>query len=115
MAGRPLRHPEIEQVTVADILHALSDPVRLGIVCALMRAESGQSCVETMGRVGKSLPKSTCSQHYQVLREAGLIHCERKGVELSSRLRLAELETRFPGLLRTILTAYEREKREAYS
>jgi len=113
MAGRPLRHPAIEQVTVADLLHALADPVRLSIVCELMRAESGQSCVETIGRVGKSLPKSTCSQHYQILREAGLIHCERRGVELSSRLRLAEVEGRFPGLLRSILEAYARERDEA--
>lgn len=115
MAGRPLRHPEIEQVTVADILHALSDPVRLGIVCELMRAESGLNCVETLGRVGKALPKSTCSQHYQTLREAGLIRCERRGVELSSRLRLPELECRFPGLLKSILKAYEREKGDACS
>jgi DNA-binding transcriptional ArsR family regulator len=115
MAGRPLRHPAIEQVTVADILHALSDPARLGIVSELMRAESGLSCVETMVRVGKTLPKSTCSQHYQILRDAGLIRCERKGVELSSRLRLHEVEGRFPGLLKSVLEAYEREKREACS
>lgn len=110
MAGRPLRHPTIEQVTVADLLHALADPVRLSIVYELMRAEAGQSCVETMARLGKSLPKSTCSQHYQILREAGLIHCERKGVELSSRLRLAEVDDRFPGLLGSILEAYDREQ-----
>ena len=115
MAGRPLRHPEIDQVTVAEILHALSDPIRLGIVCELMGVESGLNCVETLGRVGKALPKSTCSQHYQVLREAGLIQCERKGVELSSRLRLAEVEVRFPGLLRSILDAYAKEKGEAGS
>ncbi|SIO58020.1 transcriptional regulator, ArsR family [Singulisphaera sp. GP187] len=115
MAGRPLRHPEIGQVSVADILHALSDPVRLGIVCELMGAESGQSCVETISRVGKVLAKSTCSQHYQILREAGLIQCERKGVELSSRLRLAEVEGRFPGLLKSILGAYEREKGDSRS
>ena len=56
------------------------------------------------------LPKSTCSQHFQVLREAGLIRCERKGVELSSRLRLREIEGRFPGLLRSILRSYGKEK-----
>ncbi len=53
---------------------------------------------------------STCSQHFQILREAGLIRCERKGVELSSRLRLRELEARFPGLLRSILRSYRHEK-----
>lgn len=112
MAGRPLRHPEISQVNVAEILHALADPIRLGIVCELMKAETDQSCVETIARVGKVLAKSTCSQHYQILREAGLIHCERKGVELCSRLRLAEVEERFPGLLKSVLAAYEREKHD---
>jgi DNA-binding transcriptional ArsR family regulator len=115
MATRPLRHPEIASVTVVDILHALADPVRLTIVCELMDAELGKSksCVETMSRADVVLPKSTCSQHFQILREAGLIHCERKGVELSSRLRIDELDARFPGLLGTILEAYQREKRGA--
>lgn len=111
MATRPLRHPDIESVGVVDILHALADPVRLAIVAELMKAEEGLSCVETMGRVHIVLPKSTCSQHYQILREAGLIRCERKGVELSSRLRLREVEGRFPGLLRSIVRSHEKEKK----
>ncbi len=110
MAARPLRHPDIERVTVADILHALADPVRLAIVSELLEAGSGMNCVETMNCAKIVLPKSTCSQHFQILRDAGLIHCERKGVELTSRLRLAELEARFPGLLRSILNAYKQEK-----
>ena len=113
MATRPLRHPDIDSVSVADILHALADPVRLAIVCELMEAESGMNCVETMSRVHVVLPKSTCSQHFQVLREAGLIRCERKGVELSSRLRHRELERRFPGLLESILKSYKRERGRA--
>ncbi len=109
MANRPLRHPGIESITVSGILHALADPVRLAIVSELLGAESGMNCVETMSRCKVTLPKSTCSQHFQILREAGLIRCERKGVELSSRLRCHELEARFPGLLGTILNAYARE------
>jgi DNA-binding transcriptional ArsR family regulator len=110
MATRPLRHPEIDSVGVVDILHALADPVRLAIVAELMEARDGLSCVETMSRVQLVLPKSTCSQHFQILREAGLIRCERRGVELSSRLRLREIEARFPGLLKSILRSYRKEK-----
>ncbi len=110
MAARPLRHPDIESITVADILHALADPVRLAIVCELMEAESGMNCVETMSSARIVLAKLTCSQHFQILRDAGLIHCERKGVELTSRLRIRELEQRFPGLLKSILKAYKKEK-----
>jgi DNA-binding transcriptional ArsR family regulator len=113
MASRPLRHPGIESVTVADILHALADPTRLAIVSELREAESEMNCVETMSKAAVVLPKSTCSQHFQILREAGLIRCERKGVELSSRLRYRELEARFPGLLSAILNAYRKERRKS--
>lgn len=111
MAGRPLRHPPIEGIGLAAVLQALSDPVRLAIVHALTAAESesGLSCVETVGRAAIALPKSTCSQHFRILREAGLIRCERRGVELTSRLRRAELEARFPGLLAAVLGAYREE------
>jgi DNA-binding transcriptional ArsR family regulator len=110
MASRPLRHPSIESVTIADILHALADPVRLAIISELREAATEMNCVETMSKVEVALAKSTCSQHFQILREAGLIHCERKGVELSSRLRLPELEARFPGLLTAILRAYRNDR-----
>jgi len=110
MSIRPLLHPKIEDVTVAGILHALADPVRVAIVTELLHAREGLSCVETLSKSKLLMPKSTCSQHYQVLREAGLVRCERKGVELTSRLRLDELESRFPGLISTVLTAYEREQ-----
>jgi DNA-binding transcriptional ArsR family regulator len=111
MASRPLHHPEIETIGLVDLLHALADPVRLAIVNELRNAVSGMNCVETMGRMQLSLPKSTCSQHFQILREAGLIFCERKGVELSSRLRIDDLDSRFPGLINGILKAYAREQK----
>ncbi len=110
MAARPLRHPGMESVTVADILHALADPVRLAIVSELLEAGSEMNCVETMSSAKIVLPKSTCSQHFQILRDAGLIHCERKGVELTSRLRQREIQRRFPGLLKSILKAYKAER-----
>jgi predicted transcriptional regulator len=111
MANRPLRHPDMDSIHVADVLHALADPVRLAIVCELAEADGGINCVDTMSRVHVVLPKSTCSQHFQILREAGLIRCERKGVELSSRIRSDELEVRFPGLLESILRCYRDVKK----
>ena len=107
--GRPLAHPNIDDVTVAGILHALADPVRLAIVGELLKAERGMNCTQTTGKLDMAMPKSTCSQHYRILREAGLIVSERKGVELSSRVRLRELDARFPGLLQSILKAHEKE------
>ena len=95
MAARPLRHPDIAGITVADILYALADPIRLAIVSELLEAGSGMNCVETMSSAKIVLPKSTCSQHFQILRDAGLIHCERNGVELTSRIRSRELSIAF--------------------
>jgi DNA-binding transcriptional ArsR family regulator len=107
--GRPISHPNIEDITVAGILHALADPHRLAIVGELLKAESGLNCTQTTGKLEVPMPKSTCSQHYRILREAGLIACERKGVEMTSRVRLRELDARFPGLLQSILKAHEKE------
>jgi DNA-binding transcriptional ArsR family regulator len=107
--GRLLTHPHIRDVTVAAILHALSDPLRIGIVNELLKSRRGMNCTETALRLKRPMAKSTCSQHYRILREAGVIASERKGVDLSSRVRAAELEGRFPGLLDSVLQAYRKE------
>ena len=105
---RPLQHPAAEDIAIAAVLYALSDPVRAAIVRELSQAPGGMNCTETNRRLGLKLPKSSCSQHYKILREAGLIHCERKGVELFSKVRTRELSARFPGLLQSILRGYSR-------
>ena len=107
--GRLLTHPHIGDVTVAALLHALSDPVRIGIVSELLKVRGGMNCTETASRLKQPMAKSTCSQHYRILREAGLIASERRGVDLSSRVRAVELEGRFPGLLGSILQSYKKE------
>jgi DNA-binding transcriptional ArsR family regulator len=111
--SRVLSHPQIRDVTVAGILHALSDPVRIAIVGELFKSAGGMNCVETTLKLKCPMPKSTCSQHYRILREAGVIASERKGVDLSSRVRAAELEARFPGLLASILASYKKETSRA--
>jgi DNA-binding transcriptional ArsR family regulator len=54
----------------------------------------------------KAIPKSTLSQHFRALREAGLIRGERRGVEMHNISRCAEIEERFPGLIRAIVNAH---------
>ena len=92
-------------MTLVGILHALADPVRLAIVRALLGETDGINCRDTMNRVKVTMPKSTCSQHFQILREAGLVSSERRGVELINHLRRDDLEARFPGLLASVLHA----------
>lgn len=91
---------------MAAILHALSDPTRAAIFTEIAGAGCIQRCA-IFARIGdRVIPKSSLSQHFKVLREAGLIRSERVGVELRNTARCAEVGDRFPGLLPAILNAY---------
>ena len=103
---RPLIHPSIEEVSVEGILHALSDPVRVAMFADIVGQECTQNCSNFLTVGDRAIPKSTLSQHFKILREAGLIRSERHGVEMLNTSRCAELEQRFPGLIRAIVTAH---------
>jgi DNA-binding transcriptional ArsR family regulator len=103
---RPLFHPSMKEVTVEGILHALSDPIRVAMYADIVAQECPQSCSNFLKVSDKAIPKSTLSQHFKILREAGLIRSERHGVELQNVSRCTELEQRFPGLIRAIVTAH---------
>jgi DNA-binding transcriptional ArsR family regulator len=103
---RPLFHPSIEDVTVEAILHALSDPVRAAIYTGIVASENSCICSSFLNITEKSIPKSTLSQHFKALREAGLIRGERRGVEMHNTSRCEELQARFPGLIAAILNAH---------
>src|ERR1700734_1753039 len=109
---RPLSHPSVEDVTVEAILHALSDPVRVAIYADIVGADCSQNCSTFLSVSNKTIPKSTLSQHFKVLREAGLIHSERQGVEMQNTSRCAEIEKRFPGLISGIVSAYTIQSKE---
>lgn len=104
---RPLFHPSIDDVTVEAILHALSDPVRVAIFSQIIGAECPQSCSNFLTVNEREIPKSTLSQHFKALREAGLIRGERCGVEMRNTPRCGEVEKRFPGLIVAILHAHK--------
>lgn len=93
-------HPELADVSLAQALHALADPARLAIVarlaeCADLSCSAAAPCPD--------LPKSTRSHHFNVLRAAGLVETEAAGREARNRLRRAEFDARFPGLLDAVL------------
>ncbi len=102
---KPLFHPSIEDVTVEAILYALSDPVRVAIFAEIAGSKGGQTCSTFLSVREKSIPKSTLSQHFKVLRESGLIRGERHGVEMQNTSRCGEIEKRFPGLIPSIIQA----------
>jgi DNA-binding transcriptional ArsR family regulator len=103
---RPLFHPSIEDVTVEAILHALSDPVRVAIFIEIAASSCSHSCSNFLNVSHKAIPKSTLSQHFKALREAGLIRGERLGVEMHNTSRCAEIDKRFPGLIAAIVNAH---------
>ena len=104
---RPLVHPSVDDITVEGVLHALSDPVRVAICAAIFSAECSHPCSTFLNVREKDIPKSTLSQHFKILREAGLIRSERRGVEIHNSSRCAEVDRRFPGLIAAIVNAHK--------
>ena len=103
---RPLAHPALDDITLAGILYALSDETRAAIFVDIAGSSCSQRCAAFSTVSERIVPKSTLSQHFKTLREAGLIHSERQGVEMLNTSRCEEIETRFPGLLPAIIGAY---------
>lgn len=100
-ATDPIVHPICEELELGAVLHALSDPVRLRIVGELAKGDGECTC----GSFALPVTKSTCTHHFKVLREAGVIQQRQQGTTRLNQLRRVDLETRFPGLLDTILQA----------
>ena len=102
-------HPRLDDVPLATALHALADPCRLAVVRRL--AEEGElSC--SAAACG-DVPKSTLSNHFRILRSAGLIRTRPAGRDHLSALRRGEFEARFPGLLAAVLAQPEQALQEA--
>jgi DNA-binding transcriptional ArsR family regulator len=93
-------HPARDDLDLPSVLHALSDPVRLEIVAGL-----ADGAERACGSFDVGVTKSTCTHHFRVLREAGLIRQRQQGTMRLNSLRRDDVEARFPGLLGTILKA----------
>jgi DNA-binding transcriptional ArsR family regulator len=103
---RPLLHPSADSLRPEAILHALSDPERAAIFAEIAGAECVQRCSALADAGERVIPKSSLSQHFKVLREAGLIRSVRQGVEMRNYSRCEEINQRFSGLLEAIMGAY---------
>jgi DNA-binding transcriptional ArsR family regulator len=94
-----LHHPEPEELELASVLHALSDPQRLHIVRELAADSEPRPC----GTIELDVTKSTMTHHFRVLREAGVIRQRREGTTKLTSLRRDDLDAQFPGLLDAVL------------
>ncbi|WP_045300067.1 ArsR/SmtB family transcription factor [Saccharothrix sp. ST-888] len=96
----PLHHPDVEEIDLLDVLHALADPTRMTIVQTLW-AEPERAC----GTFPVDVAPSTLSHHFKVLRESGVIRQRGEANRRLNELRRDELQARFPGVLDAILAA----------
>jgi DNA-binding transcriptional ArsR family regulator len=105
---RDLHEPPTSEIRLTEVLHALSDPLRLQVAKQLTEL-SECSC----SGLGVSVSKSTLSHHLKVLREAGITHTRVVGTTRLVSLRAVELEERFPGVLDSVLAAHDEPARSA--
>jgi ArsR family transcriptional regulator, arsenate/arsenite/antimonite-responsive transcriptional repressor len=78
---QPVVYPEVERdhaVRLAGVAKALGDPVRLQLVDVL-RKHAGKVCVCELVPLFE-LSQPTVSHHLKVLREAGIVGSERRGL-----------------------------------
>lgn len=94
------KHPRTEDISLTRVLSALSDPLRLGITCLLSDGQERQ-----WGELDAPVSKSTLSHHMKTLRSAGITRTRDEGTRCYVHLRADDLETRYPGLLNSLLDA----------
>lgn len=106
--ARALHHPPAGQLSLASVLEALSDPVRLAITLRLL--DGGE---DRCGAFGDLAGKANLTYHLARLREAGVTRTRIEGPYRYVSLRADDLERRFPGLLGAVLDGARRERGEA--
>lgn len=102
VVARNFWEPAAQDIQLVDVLKAVADPARLVIVSGL---SDGAYHPCNVAEFGLPIHKSTLSHHFKTLREAGVTTTRVQGREVSVRVREADLESRWPGLLPAILAA----------
>jgi DNA-binding transcriptional ArsR family regulator len=96
----PQEHPRIDQMRLTEVMAALSDPIRVGLVRLL-----SDGVERGWGELRAPVAKSTLSHHLRVLRAAGITSTREEGTRCFVALRRADLDARFPHLLDAVLEA----------
>ena len=95
MTERSLPMPAADDIRLPDLVKAVSDQNRLRVVMALADGEF-HHIVELPGL---NVQKSTLSHHLRTLRESGFTETQFEGRTCQIRLRVSELNARFPGFV----------------
>jgi len=101
---RTYTHPDADDLVLARVLYALSDPVRLEMVRRLASVEEADSL-----DLADDLPRSTLTYHTRILRENGVTFTRSQGRSCLISLRFDDVERRFPGLLKSLIVSLEEE------
>lgn len=88
---------EGQAVELAKVFKALGDPVRLRLLSLIASRAGGEVCVCDL-TPAFDLSQPTISHHLKLLRQAGLIDCERRGTWVYYWL-LPEMTDRLAGIL----------------
>ncbi|MFC4533048.1 ArsR/SmtB family transcription factor [Sphaerisporangium dianthi] len=99
---RQAHHPELGEILLTEVMAALSDPIRVGLVRVLADGRE-----RGWGELRAPVAKSTLSHHLRVLRDAGLTRTRQEGTRCFVLLRREDVRARFPGLLDVVLAAAE--------
>jgi DNA-binding transcriptional ArsR family regulator len=97
-------HPERHELALTEVMGALSDPIRVGLVRVLSDGRE-----RGWGELRAPVAKSTLSHHLRVLRAAGVTRTRQEGTRCYVELRRADLDDRFPGLVDAVLNAADAE------
>lgn len=89
-------------MALVDVMGALSDPIRVGLVRVLADGRE-----RGWGELRAPVAKSTLSHHLRVLRDAGVTRTRQEGTRCFVVLRRDDLDGRFPGVLDAVLAAAE--------
>lgn len=98
MSPRKYHHPEPDEITLARVLAALSDPTRLEMIRHLADGLEHDSL-----ELADDLPRSTLTYHTRMLREAGVTWTRGEGRACLIRLRREDLDRLFPGVLSAVV------------
>jgi DNA-binding transcriptional ArsR family regulator len=97
-----LPHPSVDQIELANVLAVLGDQTRLAVVGYLALNEG---IAVNCGQFLDLGSKTNLSYHLAKLREAGITRTEVRGTNRLISLRRADLDSRFPGLLDSVIAA----------
>ena len=105
-----LHHPERSKIALSSVLDALSDPTRLAIILDIAQSEAPEARCQSFLPLGS---KTNLAYHFAKLRTAGVVQVRQEGTARYLSLRRADLDSRFPGLLDSIIAAARRPQRAA--